>query len=242
MCGVGTKQTNFAICDCLIMWLEARPIADSKTILIMSHSERFKSLLKGFTALEMQLIFFLLLLDTMNDTHSTLQIFSNGKVLDSLVDTWGEEKIHAQLPRVHFTAAPCPKPCVFSWLYFLYVEGIISFTCWPGCCSWTIYTSTAVWLPGEFGGGQEEAGGGRFALAKIRGGIRKYHLEADPPSNFPPEAAASCCFLWRGRKMWFYVTVFSRWCVTFTWIAVVCSFGKRITSAAGWGLSVLMKL
>lgn len=53
LCGVGTKQTNFAICDCLIMWLEARPVPDSKTILILSHSGKFKSLLKGFTALKM---------------------------------------------------------------------------------------------------------------------------------------------------------------------------------------------
>lgn len=116
LCGVGTKQTNFAICDCLIMRLEARPVADSKTSLIMSHSERFKSLLKGFTALKMHLIF-CLLLDTMNYTHSALHIFSNSKVLDCLGDTWAEENI--QLPPVHFTAAPCPKPHVFSWLYFL---------------------------------------------------------------------------------------------------------------------------
>lgn len=121
-CGVGTKQTNFAICDCLIMWLEARPVADSKTILIMSPSERFKSLLKGFTGLEMHLIF-CLLLDTMNYTHFASHIFSNTKVLGCLVSTWREEKIHAQLPSVHFIAAPCPKPCVFSWLYIcIYVH------------------------------------------------------------------------------------------------------------------------
>lgn len=170
----------------------------------------------------------------MNDMHSELHIFSNSKVSDSLVDTRGKEKIHAQLVRGHFIAVPSPKPCVFSWLYFLYVVGVISFTCWPGCCSWTVHTSTAVWLSREFEGGQEEAGGSVFALSTtlIRGGIRKCHLGA----------AASCCSLPRGRKMWFYVTVFSSSRATFTWIAVVCSFGKRITSAAGWGLSVVTEL
>lgn len=170
----------------------------------------------------------------MNDMHSVLYMFSNSKVLDNLVDTWREEKIHAWLPRVHYRAAPCPKPCIFPQLYFLYVVGVISFAVWPGYCSWAIHTSTAVWLPREFGGRQEEAGGSGFALATalIRGGIRKCH----------PGAAASCCFLPRGRKMWFFMTTFSRWCATFTWIAVICSFGKRMTSAAGWGLSVAMEL
>lgn len=101
------------------------------------------------------------------------------------------ECVTEQLP-----VAPCPKPCIFPQLYFLYVVGVISFTCQPGYCSWAIHTSTAVWLPREFGGRQEEAGGSGFALATalIRGGIRKCH----------PGAAASCCFLPRGRKMWFF--------------------------------------
>lgn len=199
LCGVGTKQTNFAICDCLITWLEARPVADSKTILIMSHSERFKSLLKGFTALEMHLIFFLLL-DTMNDTHSAFKSSQMAKFWTVRWILGKRKRSMPSCPECISQQLPVPKR-VFSWLYFLYVVGVISFTSWPGCCSWTICTSTAVWLPGELGGGQEEAGGGGFASAKIRGGIRKYHLGVDPPFNFPPEAAASCCFLLRGDFM-----------------------------------------
>lgn len=61
----GTKQTNFAICDCLIMCSKARSAADSNTGFIMSHGERFKSLLKGFIASKVHVIF-CLLLDTIH--------------------------------------------------------------------------------------------------------------------------------------------------------------------------------
>lgn len=112
---MGTKQTNFAICDCLITRLEARPVADSKTSLIMSHSERFKSLLKGFTALKMHLIF-CLLLDTMNYTHSALHIFSNSKVLDCLGGYLGRGKYPAA-PRAFHSSSLSQTTCLLMTVF-----------------------------------------------------------------------------------------------------------------------------
>lgn len=66
---VGTKQSNFAVCDCLIMCLEARPAADSKAGLIMSCSERFISL-KMFYSTKSALNI-CLLLDTINYFSAT---------------------------------------------------------------------------------------------------------------------------------------------------------------------------
>lgn len=176
-------------------------------------------------------------------THILLCISSQRAKFWTVWWIQGEENIHAQFPRVNFVAAPCPKPCVFSWLHFLYEVKLFLSPAGQAAAP-ELFAH-----PQQFGclgnvKGMGKAGGGGFALATavIRGGIRKYHLGEDPPCSFPPEATASCCFFPTGRKMWFSVTVFSRWCATFTYIAVVHSLDKRVTSAAGWGLCVVMDL
>lgn len=178
-----TKQTNFAICDCLIVCLEARPVADSKTSLIMPHSERFKSLLKGFTALERHLIF-CMLLDTINYTDSALHIFLSSKLLDSLQDTWGPGRIHLQLPPVHFRASPCPTTRVLSQhLYLPELLGVISFTPWLRAAAAGVFAHLQ-----QCGGhetSEEGAGGSGLAdaTALVREGVKKCHLRGDFPSS-----------------------------------------------------------
>lgn len=163
--------------------LEARRAADSKTSLIMSHSERFKSLLKGFTALKMHLIF-CMLLDTINYTHFALHIVSNNKVMDSLEDTWGAGRNRPQLPSVHFRASPCPTTCPLTIPISSGATGSHLFPSLVSscCCCWHICTSTAVWRPQDFREGSSRWWPCWCHCSGQKEGP-KYHLRGDFPSS-----------------------------------------------------------
>ena len=156
---MGTKQTNFAICDCLIMCLEARPVADSKTSLIMSHSERFKSLLEGFTALKMHLIF-CVLLDTIKLHTFCFAYLLNQQTFGLFGGYLGRGKDPSPVAPSAFHSSSLSKSTTVSSVAggsrFFHLLA-------SGCCCWTICASAAVWLPGDFRGGEGEAGGGGFA-------------------------------------------------------------------------------
>lgn len=146
---MGTEQTNFAICDCLITCLEARPVADSKTSLIMFHGGRFKSLLKGFTALKMHLIF-RLLLDRINYTQSAFCIFFNERTFGQFGGYLVRGKdLSPVAPSPLHSSFTCPLAAVSSGNNFFLLLA-------SGCCRWTIGTPIALWLHGEFRAGSRK--------------------------------------------------------------------------------------